>query len=781
MMTKMIFYGIASYLLIVVAANDFCQALGGIMTPNGDGCCPKACGKCGGPGCGARKGCCISDLSDWDVCEHGRKAPCKLAGAQIDDGMRTDYAFLMAEAYNKENKVGDRLEHGVTKSKWRVSAKLLEQEGLMWLLKGINRYECVVNTMGSDNLCLPGKDCSDLDNNFDQWQAVELDNTGIKVARGYQSHARAILREPREEQANVDFDQRGWQLLDNISGCHTGGAFETMRPLSLGECSKQCFWNPDCKGFSLQTREGVCFLYNENPEPKGLTESMRTFFNASLSPAGLCYEKETSAPKGCSMGEDEEHSYCDWHGEDKAGRKSLGGGGHNEYTCKRACQRNADCNYAAFMSENGGCHMFKTCNNPSDKSSWKMFKKECSKPKAEFRSQFWIRDPAYCEGGKENRNMQNRDECSELCLYTSKCTGFSFVDGTCRIFTERPAEQSEESSDAALECYTNEMCEWNKSNVGVFCGDETGWSYLNGDGHTLQECKDACVARGDQCNFVSYFKDGSCHLFKTCNDPRQNKTWKNKLFQKELYEKKCSSTRDDHKTWKPRVSKTNQDVLKDFLEECKREKRDIGLTGHSLGGSVATWLAIALDKGAYGLPKIPVTRVITYGAIRLVMENDSKRCPARLQKRNVAERIIARDNNTGEIDPAPRGFVMHWNVNNKFCFEAKTLDQLARYENQSAGYPLNKLTQGNLVGGVVNWANYGWYMHLEAWYLKHTVQNFKGHIGGIPYGIPCVPPEPLTGIEVPGGASCSNCKEDAYWWPQGPACGRPWGFWPLKV
>merc|ERR1719461_1440600 len=148
---------------------------------------------------------------------------------------------------------------------------------------------------------------------------------------------------------------------------------------------------------------------------------------------------------------------------------------------------------------------------------------------------------------------------------------------------------------------------------------------LGGPSHTLTECLDACMER-DSCKFVSYFEDtGNCHMFKSCNYPSSPTG-------RTLYQKFYDSIWDDRKA----KVKSNHDVLKGFLKECESEKREIALTGHSLGGSVSTWLAIALEEGAYGLPQIPVDRVITYGAPRLVLKSDSKRCPARLQKRSVA-------------------------------------------------------------------------------------------------------------------------------------------------
>jgi len=45
---------------------------------------------------------------------------------------------------------------------------------------------------------------------------------------------------------------------------------------------------------------------------------------------------------------------------------------------------------------------------------------------------------------------------------------------------------------------------------------------LNGGGHTIEECEQSCVARGDDCQMFTYFGEtGYCHQFKTCKNPEK--------------------------------------------------------------------------------------------------------------------------------------------------------------------------------------------------------------------------------------------------------------------
>jgi len=605
---------------------------------------------------------------------------------------------------------------------------------------------------------------------------------------------------------------------------------------------------------------------------------------------GVCYEREDSAPAGCSMIEEsnKDKVYCDWDGADKAGRKSLNGSGHSLDSCKTACLGNPECMFASFRKD-GLCHMFKTCKKPSARSDHKMFKKSCLRPEAEFRAEFWDNDKAYCAAhaaqckcvctslarrqgctyhvdfltkrgqteceknawgkwqcshggewkrvqaskacggesngtfikkgelktqnleacklacakdpscvaidyfrdsawcnklskncddfpashagasnyvlvrpGTEQKDMKTRDECSEACLRKTWCTGFGFEKGMCRLFKERP----EKGGVSSGQCYAKRSgCEMHQSTKSDnYCDwdgvDKSGRASLGGGGHTLEECKTACVDRGDRCNFASFLHlTGGCHMFETCNKP-QKRTAK-------MFEKKCQ------KPWNTRVTRTNKGVLSDFLKDCKSEKREIGLTGHSLGGSVSTWLAIALEKGAYGLPKIPVTRVITYGAPRLVTKNTTGRCPSRLKDRKVAERIINVDFSSAEMDPAPRGMATDFSKDNKFCFESRSLDQHNRYERHSTSYPYRHLSLGNLISplGAINWANFSWYLHEQKRYRDRTVEHYRGKIGGWDDYTPCVPKEPVFGVEVPL-VSCSQCKNGHGLSPYGMACGN---------
>jgi len=49
-----------------------------------------------------------------------------------------------------------------------------------------------------------------------------------------------------------------------------------------------------------------------------------------------------------------------------------------------------------------------------------------------------------------------------------------------------------------------------------------GWSTLGGGNHTLLECEQSCVAKGDLCQMFTYFSEtGYCHMFKTCKYPEK--------------------------------------------------------------------------------------------------------------------------------------------------------------------------------------------------------------------------------------------------------------------
>merc|ERR1712110_1329890 len=58
-------------------------------------------------------------------------------------------------------------------------------------------------------------------------------------------------------------------------------------------------------------------------------------------------------------------------------------------------------------------------------------------------------------------------------------------------------------------------CQWEPE-------DLNGGYTLNGGGHTIVECEESCVARGDDCQMFTYFAEtGYCHQFKTCKNPEK--------------------------------------------------------------------------------------------------------------------------------------------------------------------------------------------------------------------------------------------------------------------
>jgi len=70
---------------------------------------------------------------------------------------------------------------------------------------------------------------------------------------------------------------------------------------------------------------------------------------------------------------------------------------------------------------------------------------------------------------------------------------------------------------------------------------ECGWSgvdkanqlSLGGGGHSAQKCSDACMEKGELCNFAARSSNGYCHLFQTC-DGSSGGGWK-------VYEKSCTT------------------------------------------------------------------------------------------------------------------------------------------------------------------------------------------------------------------------------------------------
>jgi len=99
-----------------------------------------------------------------------------------------------------------------------------------------------------------------------------------------------------------------------------------------------------------------------------MTIAGRSLVRLNDLPENSCVSVNIPQPDG-AMDKDCTDCYpCDWNDVDKQGRNSLGGGGHTWQECTDRCQRDTNCNFAAFYETTGYCHVYATCQGRNLKS-----------------------------------------------------------------------------------------------------------------------------------------------------------------------------------------------------------------------------------------------------------------------------------------------------------------------------------------------------------------------------------------------------------------------------
>lgn len=180
----------------------------------------------------------------------------------------------------------------------------------------------------------------------------------------------------------------------------------------------------------------------------------------------------------------------------------------------------------------------------------------------------------------------------------------------------------------------------------------------------------------------------------------------------------------------------NGDDMDTWFKNCKTRGYKKIISGHSLGGAVATWLTIYYEsKGA----NYATDWVVTFGAPRLVQTFGKEKCPKSLQhNRSRAARIVTTGNGMF-VDAAP---LMPGSTNSKeaSCFDSFSLDK-----------------DGNLLPENDQWPNWsfnfvingpGWDLHsMSDKYIKWLVEAKKK----VKANAPC----------KPAGTHCDNIG--SYW------------------
>lgn len=122
--------------------------------------------------------------------------------------------------------------------------------------------------------------------------------------------------------------------------------------------------------------------------------------------------------------------------------------------------------------------------------------------------------------------------------------------------------------------------------------------------------------------------------------------------------------------------------ISSWLESCHERGFKKIFSGHSLGGSVATWLAIYFE--AQPILAFRPDYVVTFGQPRLVMKFGSDRCPASLQTRQKAIRIVSTD---GAFVDAATLIPPSRDKREAFCFESLSLDKAGNLLSRDDQWP----------------------------------------------------------------------------------------------
>lgn len=181
----------------------------------------------------------------------------------------------------------------------------------------------------------------------------------------------------------------------------------------------------------------------------------------------------------------------------------------------------------------------------------------------------------------------------------------------------------------------------------------------------------------------------------------------------------------DH-IWNIMMHNHNSKKIDAWLQKCHDRSFQKIFSGHSLGGTVATWLSMWYEIKKESLRP---DYVVTFGQPRLVTRYGSDRCPRSLQTRTKAVRIVTATDGTSTFMSTVMLGLGKWvdaasllppdvNPMEKFCFESLSLDDWGNLLEQDAAFP-------NWKGYVstVNHATGGWELHFsESRYQPYLIK-----------------------------------------------------------
>jgi len=180
----------------------------------------------------------------------------------------------------------------------------------------------------------------------------------------------------------------------------------------------------------------------------------------------------------------------------------------------------------------------------------------------------------------------------------------------------------------------------------------------------------------------------------------------------------------------------NWNKMRAWLETCSARGFEKFFTGHSLGGSVAVWLAIYFETKQ---PTYHADYVATFGQPRLVQTFGTNKCPMSLQNENRAVRIVNAD--PGFCDAAAL-VPASTDPKEAFCFNSFSLDNY-----------------GNLLPKDDQWPNwsYGFVMNVFGWSL-HSMLKYEARMEKVKAKIDAS--EPCLG-------EGTHCDKNGDYWGKG--------------
>lgn len=169
----------------------------------------------------------------------------------------------------------------------------------------------------------------------------------------------------------------------------------------------------------------------------------------------------------------------------------------------------------------------------------------------------------------------------------------------------------------------------------------------------------------------------------------------------------------------------NQNKLYAWLQKCNDRGFKKIISGHSLGGAVATWLSIHLETKKESLR---ADYVVTFGAPRLVMRYGTDKCPRSLQTRARAVRIVTATTKLlgNFVDAAATMPGELWHDHKEaFCFESMSLDSYGNILKQDDAWPnwSYEFVSNHALGGWdLHWAE----SRYETFLLKAKEKKARG-------------------------------------------------------